>query len=131
MTENGFKQVKADSPEEKQLLAYGWYIHEKDDTTTILHKGRRRTDRSEPVYTFDDGRKFVGLHPDQVTEARLTLEYYGGYSGPGGDDAMAHALFRALAWAEEQRRADRAREIVREIQAETGPRVQKHLDGER
>ena len=48
MTENDFRQVKLGSPLERELLAAGWYVHEKDDTTAIMHRGRRAGDERAP-----------------------------------------------------------------------------------
>ena len=121
MTANGFRTVKVGSPEERELLAAGWYVHEKDDTTVILHRGRRAGDEREPDhYTFDGGVTAFGLHPDQVQSVSRVLEYYGGY---GSDDAVAHALIEAEAWKQRRAHEENNRAIVREIERETAERM--------
>lgn len=42
---NGYRTVMTGSPEQAELIRMGYTVHEQDETHTLLHRGRRSTDK--------------------------------------------------------------------------------------
>lgn len=74
-TENGFRAVPTGSPDQSELIRQGYSIHEQDDRTTLLHRGRRSTDKPVPPDAFKKHRAIEdqvlwGL-ADELFDARV------------------------------------------------------------
>lgn len=73
--DNGYRTVMTGSPDQAELLRQGYTIHEQDEMHTLLHRGRRSTDKPAELDVLKRRRaledELLLALSDELFEARV------------------------------------------------------------